>query len=101
MKPCWVPNPQQGVAKVTMEAKTTLSVSISHVLRIKNIQLGYTLPASIAQKAALKRLRVFANGSNISSFDRFWTGYDVEAPVGSGNIYPQVKVYSFGLEATF
>ena len=34
IRPCWVPNPQQGVATVTMEAKRTLSLSISHVPKI-------------------------------------------------------------------
>ena len=33
--------------------------------------------------------------------DNFWEGYDVEAPVGYGNFYPQVKVYTFGLDVTF
>lgn len=70
-------------------------------LRIKNIQLGYTLPVNLANKMKVNRLRVFANGSNVASFDRFLSGYDVEAPVGAGNIYPQVKLYSFGLEVTF
>ena len=70
-------------------------------LRIKNIQIGYTLPANVFNKLSIKRLRVFANGSNVASFDRFLNGYDVEAPIGSGSVYPQVKLYSFGLEATF
>ena len=70
-------------------------------LRVKNVQLGYTLPANLTKKMSLNRLRIFANGSNLASFDRFLSGYDVEAPVGSGSIYPQVKLYSFGLEATF
>lgn len=70
-------------------------------LRVKNVQLGYTLPANLTKKISLNRLRIFANGSNLASFDRFLSGYDVEAPVGSGSIYPQVKLYSFGLEATF
>ena len=70
-------------------------------LRIKNIQLGYALPAALAAKLSIKRLRVFANGSNIASFDRFLAGYDVEAPVGAGTSYPQVKLYSFGVEVGF
>jgi len=46
-------------------------------------------------------LRVFANGTNLFTADSFLDGYDVEAPVGAGNYYPQVKVYTFGLEVTF
>lgn len=70
-------------------------------LRLKNVQLGYSLPINWLKNGKIKRFRVFANGSNLLSFDDFWQGYDVEAPVGSGNFYPQVKTYTFGLEATF
>ena len=34
IRPCWVPNPQQGAPTVTMEAKRSLSLSISHVPKI-------------------------------------------------------------------
>ena len=70
-------------------------------LRVKNVQLGYTLPNSTIDRIGIDRLRLFVNGSNLFSFDNFWEGYDVEAPVGVGNYYPQVKVYTFGLDITF
>ena len=70
-------------------------------LRVKNVQLGYTLPNSTIDRIGINRLRLFVNGSNLFSFDKFWEGYDVEAPVGVGNYYPQVKVYTFGLDITF
>jgi len=44
---------------------------------------------------------LFANGQNLLTFDKFWDGYDVETPVGVGNSYPQVKLYSFGIDANF
>lgn len=103
----WTPDnpnakyPRLAFGETNNEQVSTFFLKDASYLRIKNVQIGYTLPVGIAQKIALKRLRIFANGSNLSSLDRFWEGYDVEAPVGGGNIYPQVKVYTFGLEATF
>lgn len=70
-------------------------------LRVKNIQLGYTFPGTMMNKIAVKNLRVFANGSNLFTFDNFWEGFDVESPVGAVNVYPQVKVFTFGLSANF
>ncbi|MCX2585600.1 TonB-dependent receptor [Pedobacter sp. MR22-3] len=93
--------PRLAFGETNNEQVSTYFLKDASYVRIKNVQVGYTFPVSIAQKVALKRIRVFANGSNLGSFDRFWQGYDVEAPVGAGNIYPQVKVYSFGLEASF
>ncbi|NQD69811.1 TonB-dependent receptor [Sphingobacterium shayense] len=67
-------------------------------LRLKNLQIGYNIPL---RNNTIKSLRVFANGSNLFSIDNFWEGYDVEAPIGVGNYYPQVKVYTFGVDVTF
>jgi len=69
-------------------------------LRLKNLQFGYTFQAELLKSIGLNKLRIFVNGSNLFSVDKFWDGYDVEAPVGYGNFYPQVKVYSFGLDIT-
>ncbi|HEY0769001.1 MAG TPA: SusC/RagA family TonB-linked outer membrane protein, partial [Sphingobacteriaceae bacterium] len=80
---------------------STFWVKDASYLRIKNIQLGYQLPASIVNKARVKAARVYVNGANLFTFDNFWDGYDVEAPLGRGSEYPQVKVYSFGLDVNF
>lgn len=103
----WTPDhpdaryPRLAFGETNNEQASTFWLRNAAYLRIKNIQLGYTLSEKFSKKAGLNRLRIFANGSNVASFDKFLKGYDVEAPVGAGNIYPQVKLYSFGLEATF
>ncbi|SDM70326.1 SusC/RagA family TonB-linked outer membrane protein [Siphonobacter aquaeclarae] len=70
-------------------------------LRLKNVQFSYTLPQALTQRAGISSLRLFANGQNIWTLDRFWNGYDVESPVGTGRTYPQVKMFSFGVDASF
>lgn len=103
----WTPDnptakyPRLAFGESNNEQASTFWLKDASYLRIKNVQIGYTLPANVIKKLSISRLRVFANGSNVASFDRFLSGYDVEAPVGPGNIYPQVKLYSFGLEVTF
>jgi len=103
----WTPDnpnakyPRLAFGETNNEQASSFWLRDASYLRIKNVQLGYTLPERLSKKAGLNRLRFFANGSNFASFDKFLKGYDVEAPVGAGNIYPQVKLYSFGLEATF
>ncbi|MDR0430591.1 MAG: TonB-dependent receptor, partial [Tannerellaceae bacterium] len=70
-------------------------------LRLKNLQLGYTIPLHITQKASIKKLRFYVSGQNLFTLDYFWDGYDVEAPVGDGSFYPQTKVFTCGIDITF
>lgn len=69
--------------------------------RIKNLQLGYTIPASIMHNLKIQQLRLYFSGQNLLTLDKFWDGYDVEAPVGNGGFYPIVKTFSFGLDFRF
>ncbi|TDQ11588.1 TonB-dependent receptor [Pedobacter metabolipauper] len=103
----WTPDnpnaafPRLAFGESNNEQASSFWLKDASYVRIKNIQVGYELPSGLSKKLGIGRLRVFGNGSNVLSFDQFWKGYDVEAPVGSGNIYPQVKLYSFGLDITF
>lgn len=73
-------------------------------IRLKNIQLGYTLPATLTQKFYVSKLRFFVSGENL------WTGtslanmFDPETIAGgsdgNGNAYPLSKTISFGLSVT-
>lgn len=69
--------------------------------RLKNIQLGYTIPRSVLENLKIQKLRFYVSGQNIWTLDNFWDGYDVEAPVGNGGYYPQVKTVSFGIDFKF
>ncbi|WP_205511614.1 SusC/RagA family TonB-linked outer membrane protein [Longitalea arenae] len=70
-------------------------------LRLKNITLAYSLPISLISKWGMNALKVYVGGQNLLTRDKFWKGYDVETAVGTGNAYPQVKVYTVGLDIKF
>ncbi|MDD3969505.1 MAG: SusC/RagA family TonB-linked outer membrane protein, partial [Proteiniphilum sp.] len=78
-------------------------------LRIRNITLGYTLPASVSSKWMIENIRVYANIQNLYTFTHY-TGYDPEigASTASQNVfgldngrYPSPQVYSFGVSLSF
>lgn len=71
-------------------------------LRIKNVQLGYTLPAAIAKHIAMSSLRVYFAGDNLVTFSKF-PGLDPERVASNPRfvIHPQNKVFSFGVKAIF
>ncbi|WP_373512639.1 SusC/RagA family TonB-linked outer membrane protein [Persicitalea sp.] len=71
-------------------------------LRMKNAQLGYTLPANIAKKISLSKLRFFLNGQNLLTFTKFKDGDPERDPTQRGIIaYPIAKIISGGITATF
>jgi outer membrane receptor protein involved in Fe transport len=69
-------------------------------LRVKNLQIGYSLPGSITEKMKISRLRVFFSGQNLFSFNKFYEGWDPEMNQSTGDnspFYPITSVYTFGL----
>jgi len=71
-------------------------------LRIKNLTLGYTLPATLIEKAHLSSVRVYASGLNMFTFTKY-TGFDPEVGTSGidNNVYPVTATYSFGVNIGF
>lgn len=70
-------------------------------LRLKNINLGYNFSGGWLDKCGVSNVRLYLAGENLLSIDKFWDGFDPEAPVGSGSYYPQLKTYTIGLNVQF
>jgi TonB-linked SusC/RagA family outer membrane protein len=66
-------------------------------MRLKNIQLGYTLPLRWVEKYWISRLRIFASAENLFTLTNFFSAYDPETPVSTGGYYPQVKTFIIGV----
>ncbi len=73
-------------------------------MRMKNIQLGYTLPKTLLSKARITALRVYVSGDNtfmiFNTLKKFGNG-DPEFLSGNGGVYPNMKTLSFGVNLTF
>lgn len=87
-------------------------------LRLKNLQVGYTLPTSWISKAGLGNARIYVTGENLASWSPLYkhaknfmdvstaTGntdsdLDKNYKQGSGNSYPLLKSITFGLSLTY
>lgn len=103
----WTPeNPNAAYPRLTFNYPNNEQVSSQWVrsaayFRLKNVQLGYTVPQTLTKKANINRLRVFGTAQNLFTVHNFYDSFDPEAPIGEGNFYPQVKVFVFGLELAF
>lgn len=100
----WTPTNTNGsLPRLSMrdsKNRTTSSfwVQDASYLKLRNIQLGYTVPHKLLSKYGISRLRVYCSIDNlftISSFD------SVDPELVSGTYYPLTRNYTFGLNITF
>ena len=100
----WTPeNPNATYPRLSMsDSKNRVTSSFwmqdASYAKLRNLQVGYSLPKQLISKYGISRLRVYCSIDNlfmISGFD----GVDPEAI--SGNYYPLTRNYSFGLNVTF
>ena len=75
-------------------------------IRCKNIQLGYTLPASILAPAGISNCRVYVSCDNLFTLTSLSSVYDPEALNGygwftSGKTYPLQRTLAFGVNLSF
>jgi TonB-dependent starch-binding outer membrane protein SusC len=70
-------------------------------LRLKNLQIGYTLPAALTQRAAIQQVRVYVSGYNLLTYSPDYKDFDPESSAGSGQGYPLQRVVQAGVTLTF
>jgi len=103
--------PRLSVTSTNNTQNSTFWKRNAAYLRLKNIQVGYEIPKKLLSKVGIGGLYIYANGQNLFTKTNFWQGYDPEVAydagasdgvsLGGANYYPQVKVYSFGIDLKF
>jgi hypothetical protein len=78
-------------------------------LKLKNVTIGYTLPADLVKKLSLSKIRVYFSTQNLFTITKY-TGLDPEIGLQNGNAtqngvdngtYPSSKFYTVGLNVVF
>lgn len=68
-------------------------------LRMKNLQIGYTIPRELLRSAGFDRIRLYFSANNLFTISDFVPGMDPES--ASAGAYPFARTYSFGLNVQF
>lgn len=68
-------------------------------LRLKSVEVGYTLPKNLTRHLKMSNLRIYASGLNLFAWNRFKL-WDVEQG-NDGMQYPIQAVYNFGINLSF
>src|SRR5690606_13387095 len=104
----WTPdNPNGRMPKPTLRTTHNHQASDYWVydasyVKLKNAQIGYTLPESFTGRFNANRLRIYVSGQNLLTYT---TNDDIildpETPSGRANIYPQTRTVSIGASLQF
>ncbi|WP_083325708.1 SusC/RagA family TonB-linked outer membrane protein [Hymenobacter coccineus] len=118
----WTPtNPDASYPRLTIGTASTNNNQGSDYwlrdgayARLKNVQLGYTLPADFSKKIRLQQLRVFVSGQDLFTishlekigFDPEISEFSESVGLGGGNgssgrVYPSVRLVTLGLNVSF
>ncbi len=109
----WTPdNPSNVIHRAIENPAVTVSdrfIENGSYLRLKNLSLGYSLPASITGKLGISQLRIYVTAQNWVTWTKY-TGYDPEvsrneqATLTQGvdnGVYPANKTFLGGLTISF
>jgi len=109
----WAYYPDQGIdtrATATYPELSTLGnnnnytnstfwIKSGDFLRLRNIELGYSIPKKLLNSIKLANVRFFVNGMNLLTWSSLLKNYDMDPETLSG--YPAVKSYNAGVNINF
>lgn len=103
--------PRVSLTSTNNTQNSTLWMRSAAYLRLKNVQLGYEVSKAFLKQVGLQSAFIYVNGQNIFTRTKFYQGYDPEinydagtadgVSLGGGNFYPQVKVFTCGVDIKF
>ncbi|MEK6479973.1 TonB-dependent receptor [Catalinimonas sp. 4WD22] len=89
--------PNGGTANSLLSSYWVLDASY---LKVRNVQLTYSLPASLLENLKLQALQFRLSGENLLAFHNYRDGWDPELNT-SLNYYPILRNYTLGIKVTF
>jgi len=82
---------------------STFWIKDASYLRLKNVEVGYTLTPALLKRIHIKSTRVYVNANNVYTWTNVLPGIDPETPNLGANLepYPLVRTINIGLNLTF
>lgn len=69
-------------------------------IRLKNLEIGYTLPDKVCKAVGAEAIRIYANGLNLLTFDKYPAKY-IDPEQNNELLYPVFKTFNIGFNLTF
>jgi hypothetical protein len=103
------PNPNAGYPVFSLRGNDFYSSNPSSFwfrnatfLRLKNVQVGYTIPSKFTKKVSLDYVRIYVSGENLFTLSHFYPGWDPEMSIASSyGWYPLTRLLLAGIKVNF
>ncbi len=101
---------QYGYTGSNPDPNSDFNIQNARYVRLKSLEIGYTIPKSMLSRLAIQKVRIYANAYNLLTFTKlkymdpeFYVNNDLTkgALTDLGYNYPLNKTYSLGLNLTF
>ena len=91
-----------GIHNNNKQQYSSLFLYDASYIRLKNVEIGYTLPKAWTSKAGIQNVRIYVQGQNLLTFDNLGdVDMDPEIKNGDGSWFPVQRVINIGLNMTF
>jgi TonB-linked SusC/RagA family outer membrane protein len=81
-------------------ASTGWQTNITYA-KVRNIELGYTIPYSIVSRIGISNFKVYVSGQNVLSISNMPSNLDPEIIASGGNSYPNPRILTVGAQVKF
>ena len=91
---------QQTPPPNTTYTSTGWQTNIDYI-KLRNVQIGYTLPYSLLGRIGVSNFKVYISGQNVLTFSNMPAGIDPEIASGGGNGMPNPRILTLGVQVKF
>jgi len=92
--------PALGMSSGVSQNANNLFIMDRSFLRLKSLELGYSMPTNLLNSIGVQRIRAYVNGNNLFTFKKMPID-TVDPEQSDALVYPLTKMFSFGLNVTF
>ena len=102
---CPTHRPERSVATVLNHCPALFAmkfgIQLACSFRLKNLQLGYTLPKGWLNSVGVENIRIYYSVENLLTFDKMKINIDPESTSQRLSSYPLLRTHAFGVNVTF
>ena len=89
---------EAGGTTINNDETSDFNLMKTNYLKLRNVEIGYTIPSKVLKKVRIQSARVYINSQNVATWDTMWLKDRDPESAGSGTLpYPLQRIFNAGL----